>query len=76
MSTSLNSTPPRYEQYVEVCLKRTGEDDPEGKDLLRGRWEEMQRDVVLESLKAGCGSGLGGPQGTDPPESSSDSPKD
>jgi hypothetical protein len=76
MSTSLNSTPPRYEQYVEVCLKRTGEDDPEGKDLLRGRWEEMQRDVVLESLKAGCGSGRDGPGGTDPPESSSDSPKD
>jgi hypothetical protein len=55
MSTSLNSTPHRYEQYVEVYLKRTGEDDPEGEDLLRGRWEEMQRDVVLESLKAGCG---------------------
>jgi hypothetical protein len=53
-----------------------GEDDPEGKDLLRGRWEETQQDVVLESLDAGCGSGRDGPRGTDPPERSSDSPED
>ena len=45
----------RYvEGFVEGCLERIGEDDPEGEQLLRGEWEEGDRVMVLEVLKAEC----------------------
>ena len=46
---------PAYaEGFVEGCLERIGEDDPQGADLLRGEWEEGDREMALEILKAGC----------------------
>ncbi len=43
----------RYvEGFVEGCLERIGEDDPDGEDFLRGIWEEGDdRGFVLEALK-------------------------
>ncbi len=50
----------RYvEGFVEGCLERIGEDDPEDEDLLRGEWEEGDREMVLEILKAECEVRLG-----------------
>ncbi len=45
----------RYvEGFVEGCLERIGEDDPDEEGLLRGIWEEDDdRDFVLEALKGG-----------------------
>ena len=41
--------------WVEGCLERIGEDNPEEEDLFRDLWEdETQREVVIESLKADC----------------------
>src|SRR5918911_5665429 len=41
--------------WVEGCLERIGEDHPEEELLFRDLWdEEIQRDVVIESLKADC----------------------
>ena len=31
---------------MEGCLERIGEDDPESEDLLRGDWEEGNREVA------------------------------
>ncbi len=46
---------PNYvEGFVEGCLERIGEDDPEGEDLLRSEWEEGDREITLEILKAEC----------------------
>jgi hypothetical protein len=44
----------RYvEGWVEGCLERIGEDDPDEELLFRDLWEdETQREVVVESLKA------------------------
>jgi hypothetical protein len=46
----------RYvEGWVEGCLERIGEDDPEEEQLFRGLWDDgAQRDVVLESLQTDC----------------------
>ena len=46
----------RYvEGWVEGCLERIGEDDPEDERLFRDLWEdEAQRDVVIASPKADC----------------------
>jgi hypothetical protein len=46
----------RYiEAWVEGCLERIGEDNPDEELLFRNLWEdETQWDVVLESLKADC----------------------
>jgi len=45
---------PNYvEGFVEGCLERIGEDDPEEERLFRDLWEDQtQREVVLDSLKA------------------------
>ncbi len=40
------------EGFVEGCLERVGEDDPEGEETLRGEWEDGDRHMVLEVLKA------------------------
>jgi hypothetical protein len=47
--------PAYVEGWVEGCLERIGEDDPEEEQLFRDVWEdETQREVVVESLKADC----------------------
>ncbi len=55
----------RYiEGFVEGCLERIGEDDPDEEQLFRDLWEdETQRDVVIESLKADCEVREGRPAG-------------
>ncbi|HEV2744210.1 MAG TPA: hypothetical protein VGV91_13725, partial [Rubrobacter sp.] len=47
--------------FVEGCLERIGEDDPKGEDLLRGEWEEGDKGMALEILKAKCEIRLGRP---------------
>ncbi len=48
--------------FVEGSLERIGEeDDPEGEEPLRGEWEEGERDLVLEILKAECEIRVGRP---------------
>jgi hypothetical protein len=43
------------EGWVEGCLERIGEDDPEEELLFWDLWEgETQREVVIESLQADC----------------------
>ena len=56
---------PHYvDGWVEGCLERIGEDDPEEELLFRDLWDdETQRDVVIESLKAACGVRTGKPLG-------------
>lgn len=45
----------RYvEGFVEGCLERVGEDDPEDEAFLRGLWEEGEHATVLDMLKADC----------------------
>lgn len=40
--------------FVEGCLERIGEDDPDEEDFLRDIWEDGDdRDFVLELLKSG-----------------------
>jgi hypothetical protein len=55
----------RYvEGWVEGCLERIGEDYPEEEQLLRDLFEdEIQREVVIESLKADCEIRTGRPAG-------------
>jgi hypothetical protein len=50
--------------WVEGCLERIGEDNPEEEQRFRDLWEgETQRDVVIESLKADCEVRTGRPPG-------------
>jgi len=49
-------------KYVEGCLERIGEDDQEAEDLLRGEWEEGDKEMVLEMLKAECDVRVGRPE--------------
>ncbi len=43
------------EGFVESCLERIGEDDPEGEDLMRDMWEnDSEKETVLGILKAEC----------------------
>jgi hypothetical protein len=52
------------EGFVEGCLERIGEDDPDEELLFRDLWEEdTQREVVMESLKADCEIRAGRPPG-------------
>jgi hypothetical protein len=52
------------EGFVEGCLERIGEDDPDEELLFRDLFEEeTQRDVVIESLKADCEVRTGRPAG-------------
>ncbi len=55
---------PEYiEGFVEGCLERVGEDDPEDEALFRDLWEdEGERETVLEILKAECEVLLGRPE--------------
>ncbi len=56
--------PAYVEGFVEGCLERIGEDDPEEEQLFRDLWEdETQRDLVVDSLKADCEVRTGRPQG-------------
>ena len=56
--------PAYVEGWVEGCLERVGEDDPEEERLFRDLWDdESQRDVVIESLKADCEVRTGRPAG-------------
>jgi hypothetical protein len=47
---------PMYvEGWVEGCLERIGEDNPDEEQIFRDLWEEeTQREVMIESLKADC----------------------
>ncbi len=46
---------PKYvEGFVEGCLERIGQDDPDGEALLRDLWEDGETEMVLEILKAEC----------------------
>jgi hypothetical protein len=52
------------EGWVEGCLERIGEDDPDEERLFRDLFEdETQRDVVIESLQADCEVRTGRPAG-------------
>ena len=53
----------RYvEGFVEGCLERIGEDDPDEEAFLRGVWEEGDdRGFVLETLKGGVDARAGRP---------------
>jgi hypothetical protein len=56
--------PAYVEGFVEGCLERMGEDDPEEERIFRDLWEdETQREVVVESLKADCEVRAGSPPG-------------
>jgi hypothetical protein len=49
--------------YVEGCLERIGEDEPEGEMILRDLWEdEAEKEAVLDILKAECDVLFGSPQ--------------
>ena len=52
---------PKYiEGFVEGCLERIGEDDPEDEALFRDLWEdEGEKETVLQVLQADC-EGLAG----------------
>ena len=53
------------EGFVEGCVERIGEDNPEEDQLFRDLWDdETQRDLVLDSLKADCEVRTGRPAGT------------
>jgi hypothetical protein len=54
--------PAYVEGWVEGCLERIGEDDPEEVQIFRDLWDdETQREVVIESLKADCEIRMGRP---------------
>jgi hypothetical protein len=56
--------PAYIEGFVEGCLERIGEDNPEEEEIFRDLWEdETQREVVIESLKADCEIRTGRPPG-------------
>ena len=43
------------EGWVEGCLERIGEDDPDEEQVFRDLWvDETQRELVIEILKADC----------------------
>ena len=45
--------PAYIEGFIEGCLERIGEDNPNEERLFRDLWEDKtQRDVVLDCLKA------------------------
>jgi hypothetical protein len=52
------------EGFVEGCLERIGEDDPDEEQLFRDLWdEETHREAVIESLKVDCEVRAGRPAG-------------
>jgi hypothetical protein len=47
--------PAYVEGFVEGCLERIGEEDPDEEQLFRDLWEdEGERETVLDALKADC----------------------
>jgi hypothetical protein len=54
--------PAYVEGFVEGCLERMGEDDPEGEDFLRSEWEEGDKEMALDILKAECEACPGRPE--------------
>jgi len=47
--------PAYIDGFVEGCLERIGEDDPDGEALFRDLWEdEGERETVLTMLQAEC----------------------
>ncbi len=48
------STKGTVEGFVEGCLERIIEDNPEGEEFLRSEWKEGDREMALEILKAEC----------------------
>ena len=56
--------PAYIEGWVEGCLERIGEDNPDEELLFRDLWEdETQMDVVIDCLKADCEIRTGRPAG-------------
>jgi hypothetical protein len=56
--------PAYVEGFVEGCLERIGEEDPDEEQLFRDLWEdEGERETVLEALKADCEVRSGRPLG-------------
>jgi hypothetical protein len=55
----------RYvEGWVEGCLERISQDDPDEEQLFRDLWDdETQREVEIESPKADCEVRAGRPPG-------------
>ena len=55
---------PKYvEGFVEGCLERIGEDDPDGEMVFRDLWEEEgERETVLKILKSECEVRAGRPE--------------
>jgi hypothetical protein len=56
---------PHYvDGFVEGCLERIGEDDPDEEQIFRDLWDDdTQRDVVIDCLKADCEIRTGRPAG-------------
>jgi len=47
--------PAYIEGFVEGCLERIGEDDPDEEEIFRDLWEDTtQREIVVDCLKADC----------------------
>ena len=47
--------PAYVEGFVEGCLERVGEEDPDEEQLFRDLWEdEGERETVLKALKGDC----------------------
>ena len=56
--------PAYVDGFVEGCLERIGEDNPEEGQLFRDLWDdETQRSAVLDSLKGDCEVRTGRPAG-------------
>jgi hypothetical protein len=55
---------PKYiKGFVEGCLERMSEDEPEDEALFRGLWEdEGERETMLGILQAGCEVLIGRPE--------------
>ena len=51
----MSAGPELGEGFIEGCLARIGEDNPDEEQVFRDLWEdETQREVVIENLKADC----------------------
>ena len=56
--------PAYIDGWVEGCLERIGEDNPDEEEIFRDLWEdETQRDIVVDCLKADCEVRTGRPPG-------------
>lgn len=55
--------PAYIEGFVEGCLERIGEDNPEEEQLFRDLWQDETQRETVESLKADCEVRVGRPPG-------------